>query len=135
MKLTSTSTDVEGIGFAIPISTAKPIVDELVEKGYVSGRPAFGFTVEDLDSRVVLFYDLPGRLYIRSVEAQSDAGAQGIQSGDIILAIDGTSVSTMDEFNTVKNQFSAGDIVTLTIFRKGVEMDVDVELMDRADLD
>ena len=41
----------------------------------------------------------------------------------------------MDEYNTVKNGFSAGDTVTLTVYRKGVEMDVDVKLMDRADLD
>jgi serine protease Do len=126
---------VEGIGFAIPISTAKPIVDELVEKGYVSGRPAFGFTVEVLSAQMRLFYDLPGCLYIRSVEEASDAYAKGIQQGDLICAIDGTEVSTMDEFNTIKNQFSAGDTVTLTIYRKGEQWDVDIQLMDKADLD
>lgn len=135
MKLTSNYTSVEGIGFAIPISTAKPIVDELVEKGYVSGRPAFGFNVETLDARVALFYDLPGTLCIRQVMANSDASEKGVESGDIILAIDGTSVSTMDEFNTIKNEFSAGDVVTLTLYRRGSEFDVAIELMDRADLD
>jgi serine protease Do len=135
MKLSSEYTAVEGIGFAIPISTAKPIVDELVEKGYVSGRPAFGFTVEVLSAQMRLFYDLPGCLYIRSVEEASDAYAKGIQQGDLICAIDGTEVSTMDEFNTIKNQFSAGDTVTLTIYRKGEQWDVDIQLMDKADLD
>ena len=135
MKLASRYTAVEGIGFAIPISTAKPIVDELVEKGYVSGRPTFGITVESLNARMVLFYNLPGTLCIRAVAEESDAQEKGIRDGDIILGIDGTRVKTMDEFNTVKNQFAAGDVVTLTIFRQGTEMDVDVELMDRADLD
>lgn len=136
MKIASSyTTNVEGIGFAIPISTAKPIVDELVEKGYVSGRPAFGISVEILDSRVVLFYDLPGRLYITQVMENSDAWEKGIRSGDIITAVDGVSVSTMDEYNTVKNEFSAGDTVTLTVYHKGVELDVAVKLMDRADLD
>ena len=135
MKIASSYTNVEGIGFAIPISTAKPIVDELVEKGYVSGRPAFGITVETLESRVVLFYDLPGKLYITQVVEGSDAWEKGIRAGDIITAINGTAVSTMDEFNTIKNEFSAGDTVTLTVFHKNVEMDVDVKLMDRADLD
>ena len=134
MKISSSYTAVEGIGFAIPISIAKPIVDELVEKGYVSGRPAFGFTVEPLSTQMKLFYDLPSNLYIHQVEESSDAYAQGIRPGDIITAIDGTRVSTLDEFNTVKNQFSAGDVVTLTIYHKGVELDVDVRLMDRADL-
>lgn len=135
MKLSSAYTAVEGIGFAIPIATAKPIVDELVEKGYVSGRPAFGFSVQTLNTRVALFYNLPGKLCVGTVMPESDAGKKGIQDGDIILGIDGTRVSTMDEFNTIKNEFSAGDVVTLTIYRQGSEMDVDVELMDRADLD
>ena len=135
VKLNSNYTTVEGIGFAIPISTAKPIVDELLEKGYVSGRPAFGFTVEALSNQMRLFYNLPGNLCVRQVVESSDAYRQGIQVGDIITAIDGAEVSTMDEFNAVKNQFSAGDTVTLTVFRKGVELDVEVTLMERADLD
>ncbi len=135
MKLSSDYTPVEGIGFAIPISSAKSIIDELVEKGYVSGRPAFGFTVEVLSAQMQLFYDLPGTLYIKQVSEGSDAYAKGIRAGDIITAINGTEVSAMDEFNTIKNQFSAGDIVTLTIYRKGAEEDVEVRLMDQADLD
>lgn len=135
MKLSSNYTAVEGIGFAIPISTAKPIVDELVEKGYVSGRPALGFSVQTLNARMALFYNLPGTLCIASVDPESDAYTKDIRDGDIILGINGTQVSTIEEFNTVKNEFSAGDVVTLTIYRKGAEMDIDVELMDRADLD
>ena len=134
MKMTSSYTDVEGLGFAIPISTAKPILDELMEKGYVSGRPAFGFTVEELGARVMLYYSLPGRLYIRSVEPNTDAYAQGIRAGDIITAIEGVGVTTLDEFNTVKNNYMAGDTVELTINREGQEITVHVKLMDRADL-
>lgn len=136
IKLSSSGyTTVEGLGFAIPIDSAKPIVDELVEKGYVTGRPAFGFDVEQLESRISLYYDLPGKLYIRSVESSSDAYAQGIRAGDIITAIDGQSVSTVDEFNRIKNEYSAGDQIPLTIFRSGHNYDVTVTLMDRADLD
>ena len=134
MKMTSAYNSVEGLGFAIPISTAKPILDELLEKGYVTGRPAFGFSVEELGARVMLYYSLPGRLYIRSVEPTSDAYLQGIRSGDIITAIEGVKVGTLDEFNLVKNEFVAGDSVSLTIFREGQELTVQVELMDRADL-
>ena len=136
IKLSSSGfTTVEGLGFAIPIDSAKPIVDELVEKGYVTGRPAFGFDVEQLESRISLYYDLPGKLYIRSVETNSDAYAQGIRSGDIITAIDGQEVYTVDEFNRIKNEYSAGDQIPLTIFRRGHNYEVTVTLMDRADLD
>ena len=136
IKLSSSGfTTVEGLGFAIPIDSAKPIVDELVEKGYVTGRPAFGFDVEQLESRISLYYDLPGKLYIRSVEPNSDAYAQGIRSGDIITAIDGQEVYTVDEFNRIKNEYSAGDQIPLTIFRRGHNYEVTVTLMDRADLD
>lgn len=136
IKLSSSGfTTVEGLGFAIPIDSAKPIVDELVEKGYVTGRPAFGFDVEQLESRISLYYDLPGKLYIRSVETNSDAYAQGIRSGDIITAIDGQEVYTVDEFNRIKNEYSAGDQIPLTIFRRRHNYEVTVTLMDRADLD
>lgn len=134
MKLKSNYTPVEGIGFAIPVTAAGPILEELAEKGYVSGRPAVGFSLEVLSDRLRLFYDLPGNLYIRQVAENSDAYAQGIRAGDVIVAIEGTEVSTLDEFNTIKNQFKAGDTVTLTVFHKGGEMDVRVTLMDRADL-
>ena len=134
MKISSSYSGVEGIGFAIPISSAKPIVDELVEKGYVSGRPAFGISLETLDLGVVLFYNLPGRLYVTSVLESSDAYEKGIRQKDVIVAIDGVQVSTEDEFNTVKNTFVAGDVVTLTVYRQGGPVDIEVELMDRADL-
>ena len=134
MKIASSYTAVEGIGFAIPIASAKPIVDELVDKGYVTGRPAFGFTVETLEAQVMLFYDLPGRLCIRSVEDNSDAYVKGIREGDIITAIEGVEVSSTDEFNRIKNQYVAGDELTLTIYRNGSSYDVSVKLMDRAEL-
>ncbi len=135
MKLTSSNyTTVEGLGFAIPISTAKPIIDELTEKGYVTGRPALGFTVEMLDSRIVLFYNLPGRLMIRSVEPNSDACAKGVEAGDIIVAINDVTVSTTDEFNRVKNEYAAGDQVTLTLYRDRESYQVTVTLMDCAEL-
>jgi serine protease Do len=131
MKLTSDYASVEGIGFAIPISTAKPIVDELVEKGYVTGRPAFGFTVEALDARILLYYNLPGRLCVRSVDADSDAYAQGIREGDIITAADGTTVSSTEELSRIKNAHTAGDQITMTVYRNGKSYEVTVTLMEQ----
>lgn len=134
MKIASNYNAVEGIGFAIPISTAKPIVDELVEQGYVTGRPAFGFQVETLGAQVVRYFGLPGRLCIRSVEENSDAYEKGIREGDIITAIEGVEVSSTEEFSRIKNEYVAGDSLKLTIYRNGVFYEVSVALMDRADL-
>lgn len=128
----SLSTTVEGIGFAIPIDTAKPIIDELIEKGYVSGRPAIGIDGETLPATYRIYYRLPQGIYVTRVYCNSDAAAKGVSEGDIITAINGVSVTTMEQLNRVKNQFTAGQTITLTIYRGGVSSDVEIILMDRA---
>ena len=128
----SSSTTVEGIGFAIPIDTAKPIIDELIEKGYVSGRPAIGIDGETLPATYRIYYRLPQGIYVTRVYQNSDAAAKGISEGDIITAINGISVTTMEQLNRVKNQYTAGDTITLTIYHGGVSSDVEIILMDRA---
>ena len=128
----SSSTTVEGIGFAIPIDTAKPIIDELIEKGYVSGRPAIGIDGETLPATYRIYYRLPEGIYVTRVYASSDAAAKGISEGDIITAINGIDVTTMEQLNRVKNQLTAGQTVTLTIYRSGSSYDVEIILMDRA---
>lgn len=128
----SSSTTVEGIGFAIPIDTAKLIIDELIEKGYVSGRPAIGIDGETLPATYRIYYRLPEGIYVTRVYASSDAAAKGISEGDIITAINGIDVTTMEQLNRVKNQFTAGQTVTLTIYRSGSSYDVEIILMDRA---
>ena len=127
----SSSASVEGLGFAIPINSAKPIIDELIEKGYVSGRPAIGISSDILPVAFRIYYNLPSGVYVASVSSGSDAAAKGIAKGDIITAINGTEVSTIEELNTVKNQFVAGDTVTLTVFRSGQYYDVEVRLVDQ----
>ncbi len=128
----SASATVEGIGFAIPIDTAKPIIDELIEKGYVSGRPAIGIDGETLPATYRIYYRLPQGIYVTRVYRNSDAAAKGVSEGDIITAINGVSVTTMEQLNRVKNQFTAGQTITLTIYRGGVSSDVEIILMDRA---
>ena len=128
----SSSTTVEGIGFAIPIDTAKPIIDELIEKGYVSGRPAIGIDGETLPATYRIYYRLPQGIYVTRVYQNSDAAAKGVSEGDIITAINGISVTTMEQLNRVKNQFTAGQTITLTIYHGGVSSDVEIILMDRA---
>ena len=128
----SSSAAVEGIGFAIPIDTAKPIIDELIEKGYVSGRPAIGIDGETLPATYRIYYRLPQGIYITRVYQNSDAAAKGVSEGDIITAINGIDVTTMEQLNRVKNQFTAGQTITLTIYHGGAYSDVEIILMDRA---
>lgn len=134
MKMSSYYSDatVEGLGFAIPISVAKPIIDELIENGYVAGRPAIGISGETLPKALQTYYRLPTGIYVVSVDADSDAAARGIAEGDIITAINDIKVSSIDELNTVKNQYAAGDTVTLTVYRGGQYYSVEVLLGDRA---
>ena len=123
---------VEGLGFAIPISVAKPIIDELIENGYVAGRPAIGISGDSLPSYYRTYYRLPEGVYVTSVNEGSDAKAKGIREGDIVTAINGERISSIDELNTVKNQYAAGDEVTLTVYRSGTYYEVTVTLVDQA---
>ena len=122
---------VEGLGFAIPISVAKPIIDELIENGYVAGRPAIGISGDSLPSYYRTYYRLPDGVYVTSVNEGSDAKAKGIREGDIVTAINGERISSIDELNTVKNQYAAGDEVTLTVYRSGTYYEVTVTLIDQ----
>lgn len=120
----------EGLGFAIPIDEALPIVDDLMEHGYVTGRPMIGISGEDITYIMSLYYRLPQGVCVRFITPESGAEAAGIKAGDIIIGINDSSISTMDELTEAKNQFSAGDTITLNIYRDGVSMNVTVVLSE-----
>ncbi len=122
------STYGEGLGFAIPIDEALPIIEDLMKHGYVTGRPMIGVSGEDITSIMSMYYRLPQGVYVRFVTPESAAEIAGIKAGDIIIGIQGESITTMNELNNIKNQYSAGDTITLTIYRDGVNMDVDLVL-------
>ena len=133
MKLRSYySTTAEGLGFAIPMAVAKPILEELMENGYVAGRPAIGISYDTLPLAFRIYYNLPEGVYISAVYDGSDAQAKGVTAGDIITAVNGTRVTSIGELNRVKNQFTAGDSITLTLYNGGSYRDVEVTLIDQA---
>ena len=133
MKLRSYySTTAEGLGFAIPMAVAKPILEELMENGYVAGRPAIGISYDTLPLAFRIYYNLPEGVYISAVYDGSDAQAKCVAAGDIITAVNGTRVTSIDELNRVKNQFTAGDSITLTLYNGGSYRDVEVTLIDQA---
>ena len=122
------STYGENLGFAIPIDDAIPIIQDLIQYGYVTGRPLIGISGEDITPFMSLYYRLPEGVYVRFITPGSGAEAAGIQAGDIIIGLNGDTITTMSELTDEKNNFKAGDTVTLTIYRNGQSMDVDVVL-------
>mgnify|MGYP005840853541 CR=1 FL=1 len=127
------SATVEGMGFAIPINTAKDIVDEIIQNGYVSGRPSIGITgqnVESADGKV-------SGVQVYSIDSRAKAASEGLQVGDVITAVDGTPTPTMDDVNTVKEGKKAGDKLTLSVYRisTGKTLNITVMLTDAHDLE
>ena len=134
MKMMSSYSSIEGIGFAIPSSTIAAVADSLMQYGEVRGRTAIGITVGAIPENVTSHYDLPTGLYVSAVEEKSDAAAKGIQQGDIITAVNGNPASATSYILTVKNTLGVGDTITFTIWRDGETFDVDVTLVDENDL-
>ena len=110
---------VEGLGFAIPSTTVKEIVEQLIGQGYVSGRPDLGIEGEGLSSFYQFYYSMPAGLYINYVEEDSDAAKQGIEPGDILISLDGTRITGSEDLRTLLYNYQAGDTVQIIIFRQG----------------
>ncbi len=124
----SNNASIEGIGFAIPITEAKEIVDDLITYGYVTGRPQLGITCQDVSEAVAQAYNFPMGACIISITEGGAADKAGLQVQDFIIAIDGNTITTTEELNEYKNQHDAGEQVVLTIVRQGQQMDVTVTL-------
>ncbi len=124
----------EGLGFAIPINTAKPIIDELISNGYIKGRPSIGINGIEISEEDAKFYGLPAGFYVEYVHPYSDAYKKGLRRGDIITKMNGTKLGSTAEIKKIRDQFTAGDTVTLTVYRGTKEVDLKVVLMDEATL-
>lgn len=121
---------VEGIGFAIPSSTVKEIVDQLITQGYVSGRPTLGITGEALSIFYQHYYRLPAGLYITNVERTSDAYVKGIENGDILTSIGKNRITTMEEMKSAIYSYQVGDTVEVVIYRNGQQYELTLTLTE-----
>ena len=117
------ATDYEGIGFAISINEAQPIINDLIQYGYVRGRVVMGITMQMIDQTYAAIYGYQPGIGVVSVEAGSPAEEAGLVAGDIITAIDGQSITTQEELNSLLEQYSPGDTITLTVYRQSVRGD------------
>ncbi len=118
----------EGIGFAIPIDDALPVINDLMQYGYVPSRPMLGISGEDINAIMSMFYKLPQGVYVREITPGSGAEKAGIQIDDIIIGADGETVTSMDDLNKYKRRHSAGETMTITVYRNGEAIDLQVVL-------
>ena len=124
------ATGVEGMGFAIPINSAKPIFEQLIQYNKVK-RPYIGIAGRDLDEATAKRNNLVVGIYVASVEEYSAAEKAGIKAGDVIIKADGKEIKTMDELNEIKNTHNIGDTMTVTINRNGKEKDITLTLQEQ----
>ena len=112
-------TSYEGLGFAIPLSSALPVVRDLMEYGYVRGRIELGASLVDIDSQYyAMYYGVPEYgVYVQSVSAHSDAAAADIRSGDRIVSVNGKAVSSSEDITSVLKRLSVGDTAEIALKR------------------
>lgn len=126
----SSGENVEGIGFAIPISTATDIIDELIANGEVTSRPTLGvslYNVEDEMTASQLGVDSTG-VYIVQIVDGGAADNAGLRSGDRIVSVDGSEVSSASDVRAALNKHKIGESISITVERNGQTQDFDVAL-------
>ena len=114
------SEDVEGMGYAIPINTAKPIINKLIknEATSESEQAYLGVSGQTIDSSMASQFDMPSGVYVQQVIKSSPAQEAGISAGDVIVSIDGSSVSTMDGLKEKISNLKAGKKVKVVVKRQ-----------------
>ena len=120
--------DAEGMGFAIPINDAVPIIHELINHGYVTGRPLIGIAGFDIDERTAYYYNMKEGVYVAQIKEDSPAELAGMKVGDIIISANGEEIKTMTDLNKIKNNFKPSDTVSVVVFRNGEEISMTVIL-------
>ena len=131
-------TDYEGIGFAIPINEALPIIQELMQYGHVTGRAALGIQGYMINEAVAAMRRMPVGFGIEAVDPSSDLASKNVVAGDIITYINDKQVTSYDVLANELAEFKPGDTVKLTIYRSsssggaGRSFEVNVVLIESA---
>lgn len=134
MKIVSSFSNIEGIGFAIPSDTLQSIVAALMNDGAVYGRSTIGVTVGPISEDIADYYDIPVGLYVSEVLDNSDAQKQGIKKGDIITKVNGKDAHSTSDIAEEKSKLDIGDTIDFTVWRSGSTFDVTVRIMDSVDI-
>ena len=121
---------VEGIGFAIPVNTAKPIIADLISNGYVKGRPLIGLSLREISPELAAVNDMPAGLYVADVSKGGAAEKAGIRKGDIIVAVQDKIVESAKQVNDIRDKYAAGDTIKIEVSRDGQKMQFNVVLQE-----
>ena len=119
---------VEGLGFAIPITSVQTVLEQLANQGYVAGRPDIGLTGTAISTFYQFYYRMPAGILITEVDPQSDAAAQGLVRGDILMTLSGKQVTSLDILEEIVYASSVGDALKATIYRDGREFAVTITI-------
>ena len=136
MKLISNVSDntLEGLGFAIPTTTVKPVVDALIADGVVTGRPTLGVTVRTMYDFEKTEYGVDHGLLVVSITAGSGADGK-LEAGDVLLTANGADLRTIDDLMAVRDGLQAGDAIDFAVRRGEDTLTVAVELMEQYQLE
>jgi serine protease Do len=125
------SASIEGLGFAIPINDARTIINDLINYKYVKGRPYMGISTTDITESYSRYLNLPMGAYVNYVEEGGAADFAGIQEGDVIIGVEDETVSTGAELAAIVYDYKAGDSITLTVSRRGKDIEITMILQER----
>ena len=128
----SSGSDIEGIGFAIPVNEVKTVVSSLMSNGYVKNRPALGVSILDATSAATAYqYNLSQRgIYVTALTEGSNAAISGIKVGDCIIAIENRQISTTADISSVLQNYNVGDTIEVTVSRSGKLLTLKLKLSE-----
>lgn len=114
------SSGVEGLGFAIPINDAADIANELITKGYVSGKAYMGVNIDNRYTSVYAqYYSMPEGAYVYNVESGGCAEKSGLAAGDIITKVGSEAIGGYSDLNAAIKSFKAGESTEIVVYRGG----------------
>ncbi len=127
---TGSGASIEGIGFAIPIDDVEPLINDLIDYGYVTGA-YMAVTVQDTDSESASMFGIPTGAYIVTVEKDGAADRAGIQPKDIVIAVDDYKVTNVTDLTRALRNYKAGDTATIKLIRSGAEKTLEITFDER----
>jgi 2-alkenal reductase len=129
VRSTQSGTVAEGLGFAIPINTARAVAQQIIQKGYFA-RPYMGISYQPITPEIASRYNLPASwgVYVMNVAGNSPASEAGLQRGDIITEMGGIAMDDAHSYINTLFAFQPGDVISLNVLREGRRMNVTITL-------
>lgn len=136
----SSGSDVEGLGFAIPVNRAASVAEQLMKGGYVKGKPFTGMSYVDMSqqnqsqSLEDFFGNSPqhsmGSIYIQEVSG-INAKKAGFRAGDLVYSIDGKEIDSIDTLSSIITSHKVGDTITYIVLRDGQSKELKLKLSEK----